>query len=83
MPAKILGDKEADLVLLFVEDKHKNSVFLLPDRVSFYADEPIIATGYPLGTDLSGKATVLRGNFIDFRKSKKTPVSYIQKLLTF
>ena len=77
-PNKILGDKEADLALLFVEKKHKDSVFELPDRVSFYADEPIIATGYPLGTDLSGKATMLRGNFIDFRKSRKEPVSYIQ-----
>ncbi len=77
-PVKILGDKEADLALLFVEKKQKDSVFELPDRVSFYADEPIIATGYPLGTDLSGRATMLKGNFIDFRKSKKSPVSYIQ-----
>lgn len=63
---------------MFVEKEHKDSVFELPDRVKFYADEPIIATGYPLGTDLSGKATMLRGNFIDFRTSKKQPVSYIQ-----
>ena len=27
---------------------------------------------------MSGKATSLKGNFIDFRKSKKSPVSYIQ-----
>ena len=30
-----------------------------------------------MGTDLSGKATILRGNFIDFRNSKKHPI-YIQ-----
>lgn len=77
-PVKILGDKETDLAILFTENKYKDLVFPLPDRVAFYEDEPIIATGYPLGTDLSGKATMLRGNFIDFRKSKKAPVSYIQ-----
>ncbi len=77
-PVKILGDKDADLAVLLTENRYKSSIFQLPDRVSFYADEPIIATGYPLGTDLSGKATMLKGNFIDFRKSKKTPVSYIQ-----
>ena len=77
-PVKILGNKEADLAILFTENKHPNLVFPLPERVSFYEDEPIIATGYPLGTDLSGKATMLKGNFNDFRKSKKAPVSYIQ-----
>lgn len=77
-PVKILGDKNADLAVLFTANKHPNMVFPLPERVAFYEDEPIIATGYPLGTDLSGKATVLKGNFVDFRKSKKLPVSYIQ-----
>lgn len=77
-PVKILGDKEADLAVLFTENKHPNLVFPLPERVAFYEDEPIIAIGYPLGTDLSGKATVMKGNFADFRKSKNAPVSYIQ-----
>lgn len=77
-PVKIIGDKDADLAVLITENRYSNLVFTLPDRVAFYADEPIIATGYPLGTDLSGKATSLKGNFIDFRKSKKSPVSYIQ-----
>lgn len=77
-PTKILGDKEADLAVLFIEHKYPNLVFPLPERVSFYEDEPINAVGYPLGTDLVGKATIMKGNFIDFRKSKKEPVSYIQ-----
>lgn len=77
-PIKILGDKDADLAVLYTQNNYQNLVFSLPERVSFYQDEPIVATGYPLGTDLSGKATMLRGNFVDFRKSKKSPVSYIQ-----
>lgn len=77
-PVKILGDKEADLAILFTDKDYPSYVYSLPERVSFYEDEPIIATGYPLGTDLTGKATLLKGTFVDFRKSKKQPVSYIQ-----
>lgn len=77
-PVKIVGDKDADLAVLYTENKHHDLVFPLPERVGFNEDEPIVATGYPLGTDLSGKATVLKGNFVDFRKSKNSPVSYIQ-----
>lgn len=77
-PIKILGDPEADLAVLYTEKKHPEMVFPLPDRVGFYEDEPLVAAGYPLGTDLSGDATVMKGNFVDFRTSKKEPVSYIQ-----
>ena len=47
-------------------------------KLYFVPDEPLISTGYPLGTDLVGKATIVRGSFIDFRKSNKTPVIYLQ-----
>jgi hypothetical protein len=77
-PIKILGNKDADLALLFTKKKFPNLVLKLPDKVAFYEEEPLVAAGYPLGTNLSGKATVLRGNFIEFRKSKSSPVSYIQ-----
>lgn len=77
-PTKILGDTEADLAVLYTEKKHPEMVFPLPDRVSFYEDEPLVTAGYPLGTDLSGNATIMKGNFVDFRTSKKEPVSYIQ-----
>ncbi len=77
-PTKILGDKDADLAILFTDKNYPDKVLPLPDRVALMPDEPVIATGYPLGTDLSGKATTLRGNFIDYRKSSKSPVYYIQ-----
>lgn len=50
----------------------------MPDRITFHQDEPLIASGYPLGTELSGKATLLKGRFIDFRNSKQRPIGYIQ-----
>jgi len=77
-PTKILGNKDADLALLFTEKYFPELVLKLPDKVAFYEEEPLISAGYPLGTELSGKATVLRGNFIEFRESRTSPVSYIQ-----
>jgi len=77
-PTKILGNKDADLAVLFTEKKYPDKVLPLPDRVVLREDEPLISTGYALGTDLVGKATVVRGNFIDFRKSSKSPVVYLQ-----
>ncbi|KKQ95612.1 MAG: Peptidase S1 and S6 chymotrypsin/Hap [Candidatus Woesebacteria bacterium GW2011_GWB1_43_14] len=77
-PVKILGNKDVDLAVLFTEAKYPDLVLPLPDSIGFKEDEPLIATGYALGTDLTGKATSLRGRFIDFRKSKRMPIGYIQ-----
>lgn len=77
-PNKILGNKDADLAVLFTDKKFPDKVLLLPDRVMLREDEPLISTGYALGTDLVGRATVVRGNFIDFRKSSRSPVVYLQ-----
>ena len=77
-PVKILGNKDVDLAILFTEKQYGNLVMSLPDRIEFREDEPLIAGGYPLGTDLTGRATVLKGRFIDFRKSKQMPIGYIQ-----
>ena len=77
-PTRIIGDSNADLALLFTKDYYPNLVLPLSDDITFHQDEPLIATGYPMGTELSGKATVLKGNFIDFRNPKSQPVGYIQ-----
>jgi hypothetical protein len=77
-PYKIVGDKNADLAVLYISELYPEMVFELPDTIRFYDEEPVIAAGYPLGTGLAGKATIMKGNFADFRYSKKDPVSYIQ-----
>lgn len=77
-PTKIIGNKDADLALLFTEKYFPELVLKLPNEVAFYEEEPLVSAGYPLGTDLTGKATVLRGNFIEFRQAKTSPVGYIQ-----
>lgn len=77
-PVKILGNKDVDLAILFTEKPYENLVMPLPDRIGFQEEEQLVAGGYALGTDLTGKATVLKGRFIDFRKSKQMPIGYIQ-----
>ncbi len=77
-PIKILGDKEVDLAVLFTERRYDKLVFPLPDRMAIREEEPLIAAGYPLGTDLTGKATLLKGTFIDYRNSKQMPIAYVQ-----
>ncbi len=77
-PVKIVGNKDADLAILFTESPYPQMVLPLPDEMGIRESEPLIAIGYPLGTGLTGKATVLKGNFVDFRTSKKQPVAYIQ-----
>jgi len=77
-PVKIVGNKDADLAVLFTESPYPQMVLPLPDEMGIRESEPLIAIGYPLGTGLTGKATVLKGNFVDFRTSKKQPVAYIQ-----
>lgn len=77
-PNKITGDKDADLAILFTEKNYPDMVMPLPDSINLKDEEPLIATGFAMGTDLVGKATALRGNFIDFRKSKGETVGYIQ-----
>lgn len=81
-PVKIVGNKEADLAVLFTDKKYPGNVLPIPEHAEFRADEPLIAVGYPLGTELTGNATAVMGNFIDFRKSKKDAVYYIQTNLS-
>ena len=77
-PTKITGDKDADLAVLFTDSNYPEMVMPLPDKILIKDEEPLLATGFAMGTDLVGKATVLKGNFADFRTSKYESVSYIQ-----
>ena len=76
-PEKIIGNKEADLAILFIEEKHPDKVLKFLEPYGLLEEEPLISAGYPLGTDLSGEATVVKGNFIAFRQSKYSPVAYV------
>ena len=74
---RIIQDKDADLAILYIEDKHPDKVLSFLEPYVLLEEEPLISTGYPLGTDLAGEATVVKGNFIAFRQSKHYPVAYV------
>lgn len=80
-PIRITGDKDADLAVLYVEEKHPEIIMHFMDIFelsSLLEDEPLISAGYPLGTDLAGEATVVKGRYLATRHSKYYPVSYLQ-----
>jgi hypothetical protein len=77
-PVKILGNKNMDLAVLFTQDSFPDITFNLPNTVSLYSNEPLLSAGFPMGTDLSGAVTILKGNFIDYRTSSRNPTIYLQ-----
>lgn len=76
-PEKITGDEDADLAILYIKDNHPDKVLKFLEPYGLVEEEPLISAGYPLGTDLAGEATVIKGNFITFRQSKYYPVAYV------
>ncbi len=76
--ARIIGNKDADLALLFTDTTYPDMVMPLTSSYKLVDEEPLIATGYAMGTKLVGDPTILRGNFISVRSSRANSVSYIQ-----
>lgn len=77
-PVKIVGDKDLDIAVLTVDHVYTDRALYLSDSFEAYNNEPMLAVGFAMGTDLKGKPTTVRGNFVDLRKSRKMPTSYIQ-----
>lgn len=77
-PINILGNEDADLAILTTKEKFPNLVYTLPDKYGLREDEPLLAAGYPLGTDLKGRATITKGNYVSFRTQRTSPVGYVQ-----
>lgn len=79
-PDSIVGDKDLDLAILtFESESYASYVLPLPtSQISLFPEEKLYAVGYPLGTDLVGDATLLKGRFIDFRTSSSERAVYLQ-----
>lgn len=77
-PVKITGDSEADLAILYTEKNYPEYVFPLPDTISFDDNMPLLAAGYPMGTIINGSPTVIEGKFLDYRRSRKEKVGFVQ-----
>ena len=77
-PTKITANKDADLALLHLPKKHPGKTITFIRTTDLEPDEPIFAVGYPLGTGLSGEATILKGHYISHRAPSREIVEYLQ-----
>lgn len=75
---RIVGDKDLDIALLTLSEKYPNRALKIAYPIKMYGEEPLIAAGYPLGTVLPGRMTLLRGNFVEMRKTRSSPLLYLQ-----
>ena len=78
-PKNIVGDADADLAIIYTEDDYPEMVLeTITGKLEFYENEKLTATGYPMGTDLLGKATQLKGGFSGSKKVSKLSNEFIQ-----
>lgn len=77
-PEKIVGDKNMDIAVLSLKNSYPNFVYELPLIFNLLGNEPLLSAGYPLGSEITGDATIVKGNFIDFRRSRKDVIGYLQ-----
>lgn len=78
-PKEIVGDNEMDLAVIFTEKFYPEMVLgIFNEAVAMKENEPLVATGYALGTELTGEATQLKGSFYTRRKTRYPPYSYVQ-----
>ncbi len=77
-PIKIVGDKNMDIAVLTLAGNYPEKVYELRDLYDLHDDEILLSAGYPLGSEITGNPTIVKGNFIDFRRSRRDFVGYIQ-----
>ncbi|MFA6522714.1 MAG: serine protease [Patescibacteria group bacterium] len=77
-PTSITGDQYTDLAILTTAKSYPDLVIPLQTPNRMFENEALLATGYPLGTNIKGEATIQNGKYQAFRKSKKDYAIYIQ-----
>lgn len=77
-PEKIVGERNKDLAVLTLKNSYPDYVYELPTSFELVGNEPLLSAGYPLGSEITGNVTIVKGNFIDFRRSRKDAIGYLQ-----
>ena len=67
-----------DIAVLTLKNSYPNFVYELPTGFELMGNEPLLSAGYPLGSEVTGNATIVKGNFIDYRRSRKDVIGYLQ-----
>ena len=76
----IMADKDADLAVIKIKKDLPAVTFACLGGVC--PAEEVLAIGYPLGGDLPGESSVIRGSFSRRTKDKKNGVQYLQTDMT-
>ena len=78
-PKEIIGDNDMDLAVIYTEKSYPEMVLgIYNEIIKMKENEPLVATGYALGTELTGEATQLKGDFYTRRETRYPPYSYVQ-----
>ena len=78
-PKEIIGDADADLAIIFTEKDYPEMVLeTITEKLGLFENEKLTATGYPMGTDLLGNATQLKGGFSDSKRISEFSNEFIQ-----
>ena len=77
-PYRITANKDNDLALLYLNETHPDKIFHWVSPQTLQINEPLLAAGYPLGTDLSGEVTINKGNFSAVRHASGFFSDYVQ-----
>jgi len=77
-PYRITANKDNDLALLYLNETHADKIFHWVSPQTLQINEPLLAAGYPLGTDLSGEVTINKGNFSAVRHATGFFSDYVQ-----
>ena len=77
-PIEISGNKEADLALLMIKEEHADKILNFGSPRNLTPNEPLLAAGYPWGTDLAGEVTITKGIFNSIRGSAEDGFEIVQ-----
>ena len=77
-PLKITANPENDLAILHLYKTHPDKKYNFVSPQTLTTNEPLLSAGYPLGTDLTGETTIVKGNFTAIRNDPDYFADYVQ-----
>ena len=77
-PISISADPDNDLALLHFWEKFPEKVLYFGKTQTLSPNEPLLAAGFPLGTEFTGEVTINKGDFATIRQTKDYDADFIQ-----
>ena len=75
-PISIRGNKQKDIAVLIMKDKLEPIDWSITPSISI--GEPVFAVGYPLGSEIAGDVTMLKGAYAGNRDFSDYTVNFLQ-----